>query len=118
MPIYEYRCQECEHVFEEWQKDYSERQASCPICSSPADRLISNTAFILKGTGWYVTDYCNKNNSNSNGGNGNTASADSTPTGSDASTSAAASSGEGKPAASGGEASKAKPAAGSAASTS
>ncbi|SDB13757.1 putative regulatory protein, FmdB family [Desulfonatronum thiosulfatophilum] len=62
MPIYEYRCQECQQVFEQWQKDYSEQDKTCPVCGSHAQRLISNTSFVLKGSGWYVTDYCNKEN--------------------------------------------------------
>lgn len=59
MPIYEYSCPQCTHVFEEWQKDFVEREIQCPQCGAPSKRLISNTAFILKGTGWYVTDYAN-----------------------------------------------------------
>ncbi len=57
MPIYEYRCKECQQVFEEWQKDFAEHQFSCPVCGGGSDRLISNTSFVLKGGGWYVTDY-------------------------------------------------------------
>ncbi len=59
MPIYEYSCPQCDHVFEEWQKDFVERELNCPQCGAPSKRLISNTAFILKGSGWYVTDYAN-----------------------------------------------------------
>lgn len=57
MPIYEYRCKECQQVFEEWQKDFAEHQFSCPVCGGLSERLISNTSFVLKGGGWYVTDY-------------------------------------------------------------
>jgi putative FmdB family regulatory protein len=67
MPIYEYRCRACDNVFEEWQKDFKEREPACPICGEPAERLISHTSFILKGGGWYVTDYCGKNPSASSG---------------------------------------------------
>jgi|SRR6056297_1280652 len=70
MPIYEYCCQECQHIFEEWQKDFVERDMACPICGGQAKRLISNTAFILKGSGWYVTDYARNSNITDNG-NGN-----------------------------------------------
>jgi len=71
MPIYEYQCEQCEHTFEEWQKDFSERDVPCPECGGQSQRLISNTAFILKGSGWYVTDYARGNGSNgSNGSNG------------------------------------------------
>lgn len=59
MPIYEYSCPQCAEVFEEWQKDFLDRDMQCPHCGALAKRLISNTAFILKGSGWYVTDYAN-----------------------------------------------------------
>lgn len=67
MPIYEYLCKDCEQIFEEWQKDFSERVAACPICGGDAQRIISHTSFVLKGTGWYVTDY---QGGRANGGNG------------------------------------------------
>ena len=63
MPIYEYRCNECQQVFEEWQKGFEEKEVSCPICGGRATRIISQSAFILKGSGWYVTDYCNRKSS-------------------------------------------------------
>jgi len=71
MPIYEYRCEDCQHLFEEWQKDFVERDLTCPVCGGKARRMISNTAFILKGSGWYVTDYAGKSAADGNGGNGN-----------------------------------------------
>ena len=58
MPIYEYRCTDCGQVFEEWQSDFKTRQMSCPVCKADSERLMSNTSFVLKGGGWYVTDYC------------------------------------------------------------
>lgn len=57
MPIYEYRCEECEQVFEEWQTNFEEREVPCPVCGGSSKRLISNTSFVLKGSGWYVTDF-------------------------------------------------------------
>lgn len=57
MPIYEYSCQECKQTFEEWQKGFEERELPCPVCGGKSTRLISNSSFILKGGGWYVTDY-------------------------------------------------------------
>jgi putative FmdB family regulatory protein len=72
MPIYEYSCEDCQHLFEEWQKDFTDRGMTCPVCGGQAKRMISNTAFILKGSGWYVTDYARGTASSSgNGGNGN-----------------------------------------------
>lgn len=57
MPIYEYRCRDCAQLFEEWQKDYQERSMPCPVCGGGAERLISNTSFVLKGGGWYADLY-------------------------------------------------------------
>lgn len=58
MPIYEYRCKECHQIFEEWTKQSGdETPQDCPICNSPAERIMSNTSFVLNGGGWYVTDY-------------------------------------------------------------
>ena len=57
MPIYEYRCQECQQTFEEWQKDFNERQVPCPVCGGKAERLISSSSFVLKGGGWYSDLY-------------------------------------------------------------
>lgn len=68
MPIYEYRCQECQQVFEQWQKDFSDQDKPCPVCGGKSQRLISNTSFVLKGSGWYVTDYCKS--TETSGGNG------------------------------------------------
>lgn len=31
--------------------------AKCPACGGHVKKLISNTSFVLKGTGWYKTDY-------------------------------------------------------------
>ncbi|MCR5561919.1 MAG: zinc ribbon domain-containing protein [Desulfovibrio sp.] len=58
MPIYEYQCPKCQRVFEEWCK-VSEAHAEecCPDCGTSSPRLISETSFVLKGGGWYVTDY-------------------------------------------------------------
>jgi putative FmdB family regulatory protein len=71
MPIYEYCCQECRHIFEEWHKDYTEKERVCPVCGAKAKRMISNTAFILKGSGWYATDYASQASAESSGDGGN-----------------------------------------------
>ena len=67
MPIYEYRCQECGQIFEEWQKNFEATEAQCPVCGTMSSRIMSNTSFVLKGTGWYVTDYCKKGETASQG---------------------------------------------------
>lgn len=60
MPIYEYRCNKCGKEFEEWQKFSDPPVESCPECGGKSSRLISHSSFVLKGTGWYVTDYGRK----------------------------------------------------------
>jgi len=57
MPIYEYRCNNCERIIEVLQKFSDKPLTRCPACSGKITRLISNCSFHLKGTGWYVTDY-------------------------------------------------------------
>lgn len=57
MPIYEYRCLDCSHQFELMQKFSDPPAATCPTCSGTVQKLISRSAFHLKGSGWYVTDY-------------------------------------------------------------
>lgn len=69
MPIYEYECLNCNKIHEFIQKFSDEPLKSCPICGGELRKLISQSSFILKGSGWYVTDYVRKNNSN-NGSNG------------------------------------------------
>ncbi len=56
MPIYEYQCSKC-GVFEVTQRITEDPLKKCPSCRAKVQKLISNTSFQLKGTGWYVTDY-------------------------------------------------------------
>ena len=61
MPIYEYACLGCGHEFEKIQKVSDAAVRKCPACGrSKARRLISRSSFVLKGGGWYVTDYPSK----------------------------------------------------------
>ena len=57
MPIYEYQCDSCGSRRELILKPGEEARPSCTECRKRMRRLISSTAFILKGSGWYVTDY-------------------------------------------------------------
>jgi putative FmdB family regulatory protein len=56
MPIYEYHCPKC-GTFETMQRITEPSLKRCPTCKSKVERMISNTSFVLKGTGWYATDY-------------------------------------------------------------
>jgi len=62
MPIYEYECGKC-GTFEATQKITDRALTRCPTCKGKVKKLISNTSFQLKGTGWYVTDYARKDKS-------------------------------------------------------
>ncbi len=62
MPIYEYHCDKCGD-FEATQRITDKPMSRCPTCKSKVKKLISNTSFQLKGTGWYVTDYARKGKS-------------------------------------------------------
>ncbi len=81
MPIYEYCCEDCHQIFEEWQKDFQDRDKICPVCGGTAQRVMSNTSFVLKGGGWYASGYCK-----ASGGNGSKET--STPSSSDTATTA------------------------------
>ncbi len=59
MPIYEYECQKCGTAFELMQSISARSPKSCidDKCKGKPRRLVSRGGFILKGTGWYATDY-------------------------------------------------------------
>lgn len=59
MPIYEYECPKC-GTFEVMRKISEKPLKKCPKCRSKVNKLVSQTSFQLKGTGWYVTDYSSK----------------------------------------------------------
>ncbi|MBI5073945.1 MAG: zinc ribbon domain-containing protein [Nitrospirae bacterium] len=61
MPIYEYKCDKCRKHHEIMQKITEKSLTICPGCGGNLKKLISSTSFVLKGSGWYVTDYGNKN---------------------------------------------------------
>ena len=61
MPIYEYECNACGDKHEFIQKFSESPKRKCPSCGEPRlKRLISAAAFHLKGEGWYVTDFRDK----------------------------------------------------------
>ncbi|MDP7039352.1 MAG: zinc ribbon domain-containing protein [Myxococcota bacterium] len=60
MPIFEYQCKKCEQITEVLQKADDPKPA-CESCGSKSTfKVMSNTSFILKGGGWYITDYARK----------------------------------------------------------
>lgn len=60
MPIYEYKCSNCGAKLEKLQKMSDEPLKDCPECGKATlTKLVSASGFILKGTGWYATDFKN-----------------------------------------------------------
>jgi len=60
MPLYEYQCTACGEIEEAIQKFSDAPLSTCRHCSGKLNKLISQSSFHLKGTGWYVTDYSKK----------------------------------------------------------
>lgn len=60
MPLYEYKCKNCEKTFEALQRINAEPLAECRHCGGQVEKLISVSSFQFKGSGWYITDYKNK----------------------------------------------------------
>jgi putative FmdB family regulatory protein len=57
VPTYEYHCDGCGHDFEVKQRISEEPLKTHDGCGGVVRRLLSAAPFILKGEGWYVTDY-------------------------------------------------------------
>lgn len=80
MPIYEYRCRQCENTMEILQKASDPPPTTCPKCeaTSSLDRLVSRSSFQLKGGGWY-SDLYGSVKKDGKGGTSDTAAAPATP---------------------------------------
>ena len=74
MPVYEYECSKCGRLEEIFQKMTDSPIDKCSHCKGKMRKLISQSSFHLKGSGWYVTDYCSK----SGGHDGKTSSSSTT----------------------------------------
>ena len=63
MPIYEYKCDKCDATFEAMQSVSAKPLKTCNGmgCNDKENgkvhRLVSASGFILKGSGWYTSDY-------------------------------------------------------------
>ena len=59
MPIYEYECEKCRTTFEAMQAISARPLKNCnkSNCKGKVHRLVSASGFILKGSGWYTSDY-------------------------------------------------------------
>jgi len=68
MPIYEYVCQKCGHHLEVMQKLSDKPLTRCPECRGKLEKILSQTSFQLKGSGWYVSDYTSRGKSEGSDG--------------------------------------------------
>ncbi|HAX45765.1 MAG TPA: transcriptional regulator, partial [Nitrospina sp.] len=63
MPIYEYQCEKCDAVFETMQAISAKPLKTCNGLgcndkdNGKVHRMVSASGFILKGSGWYTSDY-------------------------------------------------------------
>lgn len=64
MPIYEYECEKCGGIEEAFQNFSDKPLTTCKTCKGKLHKLISQSTFHLKGSGWYVTDYAGKSPGN------------------------------------------------------
>lgn len=93
MPTYHYRCSECGHSFDFFQKFADDPLTECPECGGPIRRIPQPVGIVFKGSGWYVNDSRDAKKSTS------TTAADSSEKTSDNNKPAAKDSSEKKPAA-------------------
>ena len=67
MPLYEYRCDGCEDVFEVMQKFADAPLTVHEKCGGAVHRIVSAPALQFKGSGWYITDYAKSSATQENG---------------------------------------------------
>lgn len=60
MPIYEYKCLDCDVHFEKMQRVSDAPLEKCEKCGGKVEKQISLSGFQFKGEGWYITDYSKK----------------------------------------------------------
>ena len=56
MPTYAYRCRDCGHQFDIFQKFSEDTLTECPVCAGSIRRVIQPTGVVFKGTGFYIND--------------------------------------------------------------
>lgn len=79
MPIYDFQCTSCGHQSEVMRKMSESNTTTCPHCKEEAfTKMLSAPSFQLNGTGWYATDFKNKNDKKSTSEKPNTSSEAST----------------------------------------
>ena len=59
MPLYDFICEDCKHIFDNIQK-YEDESPKCVKCNGSTSRVVGAPSFVLKGSGWYKDGYSNK----------------------------------------------------------
>jgi len=80
MPLYEYKCDHCDEVFEVMQKFSDAPLTTHDKCGGAVRRLISAPALQFKGSGWYITDYARSGGHDGKAKNGSGSSSSGTNT--------------------------------------
>lgn len=57
MPVYDYRCTECNERFEVSRPMGTSQAENCPSCGSVAKRVFTPVGVAFKGSGFHNTDY-------------------------------------------------------------
>jgi putative FmdB family regulatory protein len=56
VPTYEYKCNNCGDILEQWQRFSDSPLTECPACAGDLRRVIQAVGVVFKGSGWYSTD--------------------------------------------------------------
>jgi putative FmdB family regulatory protein len=70
MPVYVYKCNDCDYLFEARQHMTDEPLTNCPQCDGELRRVINSVGIVFKGSGFYVTDTRNGKNGHVGGKGG------------------------------------------------
>jgi putative FmdB family regulatory protein len=57
VPTYGYRCNNCNHTFEVFQKITEEPIAECEKCKGEVKRILYPVGVVFKGSGFHINDY-------------------------------------------------------------
>ncbi len=67
MPLYEFKCRECEHTFE-LRQAWKDPFPTCPECHGEVKKIFHAAALVFKGSGWHINDYAKSGGANGSNG--------------------------------------------------
>lgn len=90
MPLYEYRCRNCNHQFEIQQSFSDDALTVCPECEGELRKVFNPVGISFKGSGFYKNDSrsSSSSSSSSSGSSTSSTSSDASPSSSDSASSA------------------------------